>query len=121
MQTSEQRKAWLKLNRAKMTEYSKKWRQSESGKRHELARHLSRKYDMTIEDKQKMWDEQKGLCAVCLRPLPDIFNRDCQVEHDHATNKVRSLAHWYCNMVVGVMEKHSVPLEGVIVYLKVMR
>ena len=72
MQTSEQRKAWLKLNRAKMTEYSKKWRQSESGKRHELARHLSRKYDMTIEDKQKMWDEQKGLCAVCLRPLPDI-------------------------------------------------
>ncbi len=121
MQTSEQRKSWLQLNRTKMADYQRKYRQGADYKKAELNRHLLRKYDMTIEDKQRMWDEQKGLCAVCFKPLPDIYNRDCQVEHDHATNKVRSLAHWYCNMVVGVMENHPVMLEDVVAYLKVMR
>ena len=65
-----------------------------------------------------MWDDQCGLCAVCHKPLPDIFARDCQVEHDHETNEVRSLAHWYCNIMVGVAENHPTLLEDVFAYLK---
>jgi hypothetical protein len=121
MQTSEQRKAWLDKNRPKMAEYQRTYRQKPDYKRAEANRHLRRKYDMTIEDKQRMWDEQTGLCAVCHQPLPDVLDRDCQVEHNHETNKVRSLTHWYCNMIVGVMENYPTLLENVAAYLKVMR
>jgi hypothetical protein len=118
MQTSEQRKSWLQLNRAKMNEYQKRYREKPEYKQAELNRHLLRKYNMTIEGKQKLWDDQNGLCAVCHQILPNIFNRDCQIEHNHETNKVRGLAHWYCNIMVGVMENHLILLTDIVEYLK---
>lgn len=121
MLNPEQRKSWVKTNRTKINEYMRMWRKSETGKRCELARHLLRKYNMTIEDKQRMWDDQKGLCAVCGNPLPNIFDRDCQVDHEHLANKVRALLHWHCNMLVGVMENTPVLLDKIVAYLKVMR
>jgi 5-methylcytosine-specific restriction endonuclease McrA len=116
-QTSEQKKSWIQLNRAKINEYMRNWRKSESGKRCELARHLSRTYDMTIEDKQKMWDDQNGLCAVCGDPLPDIYDRDCQVEHAHEPFKIRGLTHWQCNILVGTMESRPILLDKIVAYL----
>ena len=117
MASKEYQKAWRDRNKDKMKSY----RSSPEFKVAEANRHLVRTYDMTLEGKQKLWDEQKGLCAVCHKPLPDILQRDCQVEHDHVTKKVRSLAHWYCNIIVGVMENHPTLLDDVVQYLKVMR
>ena len=121
MMTAEQRKVYLKKWRADNADRQKQYRQEPAAKRLEANRHLIRTYGITLERKQEMWDEQGGLCSVCHKPLPDIMQRDCQVEHDHETNKVRSLAHWYCNIIVGVMENHPTLLENVIEYLEVMR
>ena len=118
MSVGAKREAWLRANRNKVSQYNKDWRASDNGKRKQLNRHLVRKYGITIEDKQAMWDKQQGNCAVCHKPMPSIFDRDCQVEHDHATNKVRSLAHWYCNIMVGVMENHPTLLSCIVEYLE---
>jgi hypothetical protein len=66
-----------------------------------------------------MWNEQEGNCGVCGNPMTHVFARDCQVEHDHFTGKVRSLTHWYCNMMVGVMENKPILLHQIVKYLEV--
>jgi hypothetical protein len=119
MQTKEQRKAWLQRNRQKMSKYQKKYVQkTDSYRRAELNRHLVKSYGITIERKQEMWDEQGGLCSVCANPLPDILKRDCQVDHCHSTGTVRGLLHWYCNVLVGVMENHPTLIGNIDRYLK---
>jgi hypothetical protein len=119
MQTKEQRKAWLQRNRQKMSKYQKKYVQkTDSYRRAELNRHLVKSYGITIERKQEMWDEQGGLCSVCANPLPDILKRDCQVDHCHSTDTVRGLLHWYCNVLVGVMENHPTLIGNIDRYLK---
>ena len=107
---------WRKANRQKMRDYAKVYRNKHRHSHVQI--HLAKKYNLTIEGKQQIWDSQVGLCAVCSQALPDIFQRDCQVEHDHITGRVRGLAHWYCNIVVGVMENHPVLLEKVVRYLE---
>src|ERR1700741_181797 len=120
MALSAYKKEWNRKNKANLAQYARTWRTGEKGKWTNLNLNLMRSYGITADDKQRMWDEQCGLCAVCYDPLPDIFSRDCQVEHDHKTNKVRALAHWYCNMVVGIMENHPILLSDVTNYLKRM-
>lgn len=117
MMTKSERRLYLKGWRERNKGKTKEYRSKPDYKRQEANRHLVRTYGVTLKDKQKMFDEQSGLCSVCLKPLPDIMDRDCQVEHCHSTSKVRSLAHWYCNIIVGVMENHPTLLDNVQVYL----
>lgn len=117
MMTKEQRKIYQKEYRKVNKHKLKEYREKPAYKYAEANRHLVRTYGITIKDKQAMWDSQNGLCSVCDKTLPDILDRDCQVEHCHSTNKVRSLAHWYCNIIVGVMENHPVLLSNVVNYL----
>ena len=118
MMTKEERKTYLTKWRNANKDKQKQYRNKPENKLAEANRHLIRTYGITLERKQEMWNEQNGLCSVCHKQLPDVMARDCQVEHDHATQKVRSLAHWYCNIIVGVMENHPTLLENVVDYLK---
>lgn len=115
--TKEERRLYLRAWRAKNPDKIKGYKSTPEFKKQEANRHLVRTYGITLKDKQEMWNGQCGLCSVCLKPLPDIMQRDCQVEHCHATKKVRSLTHWYCNVIVGVMENHPTLLDNVVVYL----
>jgi hypothetical protein len=115
--SKERRKEYQREWRAKNKDKQVAYRRSDKFKRAEANRHLVRTYGITVEDKQRMWESQNGLCSVCNKPLPDTFQRDCQVEHCHTTGRVRSLAHWYCNVIVGVMENHPTLLHDVESYL----
>jgi hypothetical protein len=115
--TREERRCYLKTWRAKNRDRCAAYRKSSEFKKADRNRHLIRKYGITYEDEQRMWDAQKGLCLVCHKPLPPITDRDCQVDHCHKTNQVRGLLHWYCNMMVGLVENHPVLHEDVIQYL----
>ena len=107
-------KEWRAANRDKMRQYAKKYREAHR----DMPQHLMRKYGITVKRKEEMWDEQKGLCAVCGTPMISVFNRDCCVDHDHKTNKVRGLVHWYCNIIVGVFEAKPVLFEQVQSYIR---
>jgi hypothetical protein len=79
----EYQRRWRENNRVKMREYAKTYRK----KHRDVPAHLMRKYGITPEDKIRMWNEQNGLCGVCGETMLSVFDRNCQVEHDHKTKR----------------------------------
>lgn len=62
------------------------------------------KYGITLEDKNKMIENQKSLCAICNSDNPKS-KYGWQVDHDHETNKVRAILCMDCNVTLGLYEK----------------
>lgn len=71
-------------------------------------------------DYYRLWNEQKGLCGLCDRPLVvkrwvDVgglgevgTGQGVDVDHGHSHGYARSLLHGRCNRMVGTMDsKHA--------------
>lgn len=71
-------------------------------------------FGITIEDYNKMFDEQKGYCAICQRHQ-STFKRRLAIDHDHLTGKVRGLLCDPCNRGMGMLKEHN--LQRAITYL----
>jgi len=78
---------------------------------------LKYEYGITLDQKCSMYKEQKGLCGLCGKPLPEDFRKAC-TDHDHETGKVRALLHKHCNTIVGYEETNSGILLKAIDYKK---
>jgi Recombination endonuclease VII len=77
---SKSRKAWRKANRDKSAHYDRV---------DDL-----KKYDMTVDDYDRMLREQNGVCAICRRLETSTHRgkvRRLAIDHDHATGRVRGL------------------------------
>jgi hypothetical protein len=63
--------------------------------------HLQKKYGITTAQWDKLYDLQKGLCPICLKPVYKPGNkhgkRAAAVDHDHKTKRVRGLTCYRCN------------------------
>jgi len=94
----------------------KKYRISDKAKLRSQNHHLQAIYGITIEDKCRMWEEQKGLCGLCNRALPEEINK-CHLDHNHSTGQIRQLLHHRCNMVLGLFEKDPDFITKVFEYL----
>lgn len=54
------------------------------------------------QDRKTMYDNQKGTCPICEKPLESWFRKkNCVVDHDHVTGAIRGLIHDYCNRQIG--------------------
>jgi len=78
---------------------------------------LKYQYGITIDDYNKMFEQQKGKCDICKRHQNDLTRTLC-VDHDHKTNKVRALLCVTCNTDVSVVENK---LEEMLKYLNKYR
>jgi len=62
---------------------------------------LVKVYGITAKQWDKIFDLQKGLCPICLKPILRPGNkqgkRAAAVDHDHRTGRVRGLLHFRCN------------------------
>jgi hypothetical protein len=74
-----------------------------------------KKFGMTEDDYQKMFDEQLGLCAICHKPENDI---KLAVDHDHKTGKVRALLCKKCNMGIGLLGDDPDTILSASLYLR---
>lgn len=63
---------------------------------------LRTKYGLSLEDYQKLLDNQKGVCAIC--KLPPEGDIPLYVDHCHTTNRVRGLLHNRCNLALGMLQ-----------------
>lgn len=72
---------------------------------------LKRRYNMTIEDYQKQFELQQGICAIC-KEIKKLV-----VDHDHKTNLNRSLLCKRCNSVLGLLEENPNILNSMIDYI----
>jgi hypothetical protein len=73
--------------------------------------HLKRKYGLTLEEFAALLTSQGGGCAICGKPDPD------NVDHDHATGRVRGILCWNCNVGVGQFEDSEDRLAAALHYL----
>lgn len=83
----------------------------------QFAYDLKRNYGITIENFDKMFEDQKGLCACCGASHVD-FKRRLHVDHHHVSNQVRGLLCTRCNPGLGYFEDSIEKLEMAINYLR---
>ena len=63
---------------------------------------LKKKYGITLEQYDEMFEAQGGICAICKES--DITGKRLSIDHDHETGKVRGLLCGKCNTRIGVLE-----------------
>ena len=81
-------------------------------------------FGITLEDYNKMFEEQKGLCAIC--GLPESHKnmyglKGLSIDHNHHSGKVRGLLCNNCNLAIGQLKVDkfgTLNLEMAIRYLK---
>jgi hypothetical protein len=93
------------------------------GARQRKNQHLKSLYGITIEDYEKMLEEQNGVCAICSKPETNIDYRTAKprklsVDHCHETGKVRRLLCEYCNTGLGKFHHDTQLLKKAIDYLE---
>lgn len=64
--------------------------------------HLKYSYNMTLEEYNKLFKSQYGVCAICGHPE---LNRSLLVDHNHKTGKIRGLLCTLCNVLIGQIER----------------
>lgn len=82
---------------------------------------LKRKYKLTLEDYEKKFQEQNGLCAICLRPETLVMHGTLArlaVDHSHLTGQFRGLLCFKCNTTLGKFGDDILKFQAAIDYLK---
>lgn len=74
---------------------------------------LKRKYDITVEEYSKLFEDQDGRCAICTR----TSELQLCVDHDHATGDIRGLLCRECNFGLGKFGDSIETLTAAIAYL----
>jgi len=70
---------------------------------------------------EKLFQSQKGLCAICDRPETNVKNGkivNLSVDHDHATGTVRGLLCSNCNTAIGLLRDNPELLFRAIKFLE---
>lgn len=80
-------------------------------------RHLKSKYNMTLEKYNQMFEDQRGVCAVCGVPAGDL-KRNLAVDHNHRTGKIRGLLCFACNSLIGRIEKNPLLIPTMMKYIR---
>lgn len=95
---------------------SKKYRDTENGRRRAVSWDLKTKYGITIEQYEAMLESQGGVCAVCSKPDPG--GQRLGVDHCHATGQLRALLCTLCNRGIGHFLDDPSRLEQAAAYLR---
>lgn len=108
-------------NNEKQKAYAKRMRSLNPG--YFKNQDLKRKYGITLDEWQRMYDEQDGACKICGQPETKIdrrqgLTRSLSVDHCHETSKVRGLLCSDCNTAIGLFKHSELLLIKAIEYCK---
>jgi hypothetical protein len=95
----------------------KKYKLDPANKRRTKDSALKRLFGISIEEYDKMFQKQNGVCAICYRKEVASHIRSLAVDHCHKTGKVRGLLCTSCNQGIGHLKDSVVLLENAIRYL----
>lgn len=94
------KKQYYWKHRERIIEKRRKIYLLEGGQREQ---NLKCSYGMTLQDYNRQFQIQGGMCAICGRHQ-SMFDYSLHVDHNHETGKVRGLLCSGCNMRVGFLE-----------------
>lgn len=78
---------------------------------------LRRYYGITLEEYNKMFEEQNGKCYICDKTPQEAGKRLC-VDHNHTTKEVRGLLCYRCNSGIGLLQDDKNIIKKAFEYLK---
>lgn len=87
---------------------------------HYRATDYRRRYGISIDDYNTLFQTQNGCCAICKRPESEVVNtkyKHLHVDHCHKTGNVRGLLCPKCNALLGSAVDSVDILSSAIVYL----
>lgn len=79
--------------------------------------HLKRNFGLTLEDYEKMSEEQNHKCQICGRGEMNYKNKVLCVDHNHTTGKIRGLLCGLCNSGLGKFLENKELLLNAIKYI----
>jgi DNA mismatch repair ATPase MutL len=103
-------------NKEKIKEYSKKNYKDNKDKFRE--RNLKKSYGIDSNQFEQMLTTQNNKCIICDKAFGKEKINKPHIDHDHETNKVRSLLCTKCNLGIGLFDEDISRIEKVITYLK---
>lgn len=124
---SERGKEVAKRAGAKMraTEKYKKWareyKRSDKYQRYRRNHDFKKKFGITLDDYDKMFESQNGVCSICNQPETFTMKgrtHSLAVDHCHDTGKIRGLLCRSCNQAIGMLKDNIETLSKAIEYLK---
>lgn len=72
-----------------------------------------RRYGLTVPEFEELMASQHGLCAIC-----EVFLSEPQIDHCHATGRVRGLLCRPCNLALGNFSDDIGRLQRAVAYLQ---
>lgn len=78
-------------------------------------RDLKKEYGITLQEFNNLLIKQCGQCALCRKP---IFGRECCMDHDHNTNRIREILCSECNRGLGAFRDSSTLLRLAAEYIE---
>jgi hypothetical protein len=115
----EYHKQWAQRNPDKIAKHQEKRRLKEKAdpnfKDRKFNALLLRKYKISLSDRENMFNEQQGKCALCYQPEGKF---KLHVDHNHQTGKVRGLLCHQCNWYLGKIDKDPLLLNRIEKYRK---
>lgn len=80
---------------------------------------LKAKYDLTVEEWDRLFEKQNRGCAICGRDPRGKHrnNQRLSVDHDHKTDRVRGLLCFTCNSGLGKLGDNAEAIQRVLNYL----
>ncbi len=79
-------------------------------------------YGLNVEEYNKIYEEQKGVCAICSSPLENVFlgieGTRSALDHCHMSGKNRQILCILCNTGLGVFRDNPVYLSKAKEYLE---
>lgn len=83
--------------------------------------HYKDKYGLTMEQRQKLFDEQEGKCAICSCDIHLDGSRNATqavIDHCHSSGKIRGMLCNLCNQGLGHFKDNIEAIERAIKYLE---
>lgn len=109
---------WYAANQPRILAYRNAWAKNNPEKRSKAIREnqLRTKYGITVEEWEAMFEAQGRMCAIC--EVAEPGGRGWCTDHCHATNKVRAVLCFECNIALGKMRDNPTLLRRAAEYLE---
>jgi len=114
-------KKWLEENKTHMQDYRNRPENKAKMKNHSRKINLKKFYNLSIEDYNKMVEQQNNKCALCGNEETNTFKGkivNLSVDHNQKTGKVRELLCKNCNVSLGNLKEDISLFYKCIKYLK---
>jgi hypothetical protein len=89
-----------------------------NNKKYQKEYHMRKKYNLSLEDYNKMLAEQEHKCKLC--GIDEVYSgkKGLVVDHNHKTGQIRSLLCGNCNTALGSFKENEKIILNAVDYLR---